>query len=238
MKRIVLSGIFCLFLISNILSADTIGKTEESSNKKEESIMMKNTKLDFLTAQNSVLVLVDYQPGMFKGIDSGNRTTMKNAAVAAAKAASILKVPVVLTSIYPQGNGEFLKEITDLFPNQEVFARTVPGFDAFDDERVWEAVKKTGRKKIVISGLWTSMCFTYTAIHGVREGYDVYGLMDAAGDASLDAHNYGIQRMMQTGVVPITLISLVSEWMHDWANPKADELKKEVYSKYNAMLGM
>jgi nicotinamidase-related amidase len=199
---------------------------------------MGSSKLDLLTAKNSVLVLVDYQPGMFKGVGSGDRTTIKNAAVAAAKAASILQVPVVLTSIYPQGNGEFIKEITDLFPKQEVFARKVLGFDAFEDERVLEAVKKTGRKKVVVSGLWTSMCFAYTAIHGLREGFEVYGLIDAAGDDSLDAHNYGVQRMLQVGVVPITVIALVSEWMHDWANPKAGELKKEVYSKYDAMLGM
>ncbi len=199
---------------------------------------MNDWNLEFLTADNSLLVLVDYQPGMFKGIDSGNRTTMKCAAVSAAKAARILKVPVVLTSIYPQGNGEFIKEIAGLFPKQKVFERQVPGFDAFEDERVWEAVKKQGRKKIVISGLWTSMCFAYTAIHGLREGYEVYGLIDAAGDASLDAHHYGVHRMLQAGVVPITALSLVSEWMHDWENPKTGLLKKEVYSKFNAMLGM
>ncbi|MDD5317429.1 MAG: isochorismatase family protein [Candidatus ainarchaeum sp.] len=199
---------------------------------------MKNAKLDLLTAKNSVLLLVDYQPGMFKGIGSGDRTTIKSAAVSAAKAASILQVPVVLTSIYPQGNGEFLKEITGLFPGQEVFARKMPSFDAFEDERVLEAVRKTGRKKVVISGLWTSMCFAYTALHALREGFEVYGLIDAAGDASLDAHKYGVKRMLQAEVVPITLISLVSEWMHDWANPKSGELIKEVYSKYNAMLGM
>ena len=198
----------------------------------------KEPKLELLTAQNSVLVLVDYQPGMFKGIDSGNRTTMKSAAVASAKAAQILGVPVVLTSINPKWNGDFLKDITDLFPGQEVIARKVPGFDAFDDEQVWAAVKKTGKKKIVISGLWTSMCFCYTAIHALREGYEVYGIMDAAGDASADAHKYGVQRMTQAGVVPITVISLVSEWMHDWQNPKAGDLIKEVYSKYNSMLGM
>jgi len=199
---------------------------------------MNSSRLDLLTVKNSVLVLVDYQPGMFKGVGSGDRTTIKNAALAAAKAASILQVPVVLTSIYPQGNGEFIKEITDLFPKQEVFARKVPGFDAFEDERVLEAVNKTGRKKVVVSGLWTSMCFAYTAIHGLREGFDVYGLIDAAGDDSSDAHKYGVQRMLQVGVVPITVVALVSEWMHDWANPKAGELKKEVYSKYDAMLGM
>jgi nicotinamidase-related amidase len=143
-----------------------------------------------------------------------------------------------LTSIWPEGNGEFIKDITDLFPGQKTIARKVPGFDAFEDERVLQAVKKTGRKKLVVSGLWTSMCFAYTAIHGLREGFDVYGLMDAGGDASPEAHNYGIQRMLQVGVVPLTWLPLVSEWMHDWANPKADELKKEVYGRYDVVLGM
>lgn len=199
---------------------------------------MEDPRLELITANNSVLLLVDYQPAMFRGVGSGNRTIIKSCAVAAAKAASILGVPVVLTTINPKGNGECIKEITDLFPGQEVFARKIPSFDAFEDDRVLAAVKKTGRKKLVVSGLWTSMCFAYTAIHGIRDGLQAYGLMDAAGDSEPDAHKFGIKRMVQMGVVPITLISLVSEWMHDWANPKAGELVKEVYSKYDAMLGM
>jgi nicotinamidase-related amidase len=199
---------------------------------------MGDPKLEMLTAQNSVLLLVDYQPTMFKGVASGDRNAISNSAVAAAKAAKILEVPTVLTSIWPGGNGEFIKEITDLFPGQEVIARKMPGFDAFEDERVLQAVKKTGRKKLVVSGLWTSMCFAYTAIHGLREGFDVYGLIDAGGDASPEAHTYGIQRMLQVGVVPITWMPLVSEWMHDWANPKAEELKKDVYGRYDVVLSM
>ncbi|MCX5801690.1 MAG: isochorismatase family protein [Candidatus Eisenbacteria bacterium] len=199
---------------------------------------MGDPKLEMLTAQNSVLLLVDYQPTMFKGAASGDRNAISNSAVAAAKAAKILEVPTVLTSIWPEGNGEFIKEITDLFPGQEVIARKVPGFDAFEDERVLQAVKKTGRRKLVVSGLWTSMCFAYTAIHGLREGFDVYGLFDAGGDASPEAHTYGIQRMLQAGVVPMTWMPLVSEWMHDWANPKAEELKKDVYGRYDVVLSM
>ena len=199
---------------------------------------MENPKLELVSAANSVLLLVDYQSVMFKGVGSSDRTVIKNCSVAAAKAASILNVPVVLTTINPKMNGECIKEIAGLFPTQEVFARKIPSFDAFEDDRVLDAVKKTGRKKLVVSGLWTSMCFAYTAIHGVREGLEVYGLMDAAGDATPMAHKFGIKRMLQVGVVPITLVALVSEWMHDWANPKAGDLVKEVYSKYEAMLGM
>ncbi len=72
----------------------------------------------------------------------------------------------------------------------------------------------------------------------IKEGYDVYGLMDAAGDSTVDAHEYGIKRMLQAGLIPITLESLVSEWMHDWDNPKAVELVNDVYSKYGAMIGL
>jgi nicotinamidase-related amidase len=198
----------------------------------------KGGKLGLLTDKNSVLVLVDYQPSMFKSVSSGDKTIIKSAAICAAKAARILGVPIVLSSINPKSLGEFIPEITALFPNQEVFARKVPSFDAFEDERTWNAVKKTERKKLVISGLWTSMCFAYTALHALKEGYEVYGLMDAAGDSTVDAHNYGVKRMLQAGVIPITLESLVSEWMHDWNNPKAGELVKEVYSKYGAMIGL
>ena len=199
---------------------------------------MNNSKLDLLTPKNSVLLLVDYQSAMFNGVGSGDRTIIKNSAVAAAKAASILNVPTVLTSIYPEGNGEFIKEITDLFPKLKVIARKLPSFDALEEDAVLKAVKATGRNKLVVSGLWTSMCFAFTTLHGLREGMDVYGLMDAAGDATADAHKYGIKRMLQAGVIPITWETITSEWMHDWTNPKVPELKKEVYGKYDVMLGM
>ena len=113
-------------------------------------------KLEFLTTKNSVLVLVDYQPTMIRSVSSGNKIIIKAAAVGAARAASILGVPVVLSTINPKSNGEFFPEITQLFPNQEVFARKIPSFDAFEDENTFNAIKKTGRKKLVFSGLWTS----------------------------------------------------------------------------------
>ncbi len=195
-------------------------------------------KLELLTDKNSVLVLVDFQPSMIRSVASGDKAVIRAAAFGAAKAASILGVPVVLSTINPKHNGEFFPEIAKLFPSQEVFARKVPSFDAFEDEGTWNAFKKTGRRKMVVSGLWTSMCFAYTAIHAIKEGYEVYGLIDAAGDSTPEAHEYGIDRMLQVGVVPMTLETLVSEWMHDWSNPKAGELVKEVYSKYGAMIGL
>jgi nicotinamidase-related amidase len=193
--------------------------------------------LELLSDKNSMLVLVDYQSTMFKGVASGDKTIIRNAAYCAAKAASILKIPVVLSAINPKNNGPFMEEVTKLFPGREAFARKVPSFDAFEDEATFNAVKAAGRKKIVISGLWTSMCFAYTAIHAIKDGYEVYGLIDAGGDSTHDAHKYGVKRMLQAGVIPITVESLVSEWMHDWANPNAGELVRDVYSRYGYMIG-
>lgn len=200
--------------------------------------MVENSRLNLLTDKNSILLLVDYQPAMFRGVGSGDRTIIKNAAVGAAKAASILNIPVILSSINPKLNGEVISEIKDIFPKQKIFARKMPSFDALEDKELLNEIKKTKRKKMVISGLWTSMCFTFTALHALKENFDVYGLIDAAGDSVPDAHEYGVKRMLQAGVIPITLVQLTSEWMHDWANPKAGDLIREVYSKYDAMLGM
>jgi nicotinamidase-related amidase len=199
---------------------------------------LKDSKLELLTDKNSALVLVDYQPAMFAGVASGDKALIRTAVTCAAKAAQILGVPVVLSAIGPQRNGDFIADITRLFPGQEVFARAVPSFDAFEDGPTYAAFRKTGRKKVVISGLWTSMCFAYTTLHAIRDGYEVYGLMDAGGDSTAAAHKFGIKRMLQAGVMPITVESLVSEWMHDWGNPKSGELVKEVYSKYGAQIGL
>ncbi len=199
---------------------------------------MSSGNLELLTDKNSFLALVDFQPAMFRGVASGDKALIKKAAVLAAKAAKILDIPIVLSTINPKLNGEFLPEITGLFPNVEVFARKVPSFDAFEDERNWNAIQTTGRKKLVIAGLWTSMCCCYSALHARKEGLDVYALVDALGDSTPLAHKFGIKRMLQAGVIPITLESLTSEWMHAWSNPKAGELVKEVYSKYGAMIGL
>jgi len=194
-----------------------------------------NPHLDPLTPQNSILILIDYQPNMIDGVGSGDRTLIINSAVASAKTAQILGIPVVYTSISPKVDGEFIKQLTDIFPKLEVIARSVPTIDALEDPGVMNAIKSSGRKKVIVSGLWTSMCFAFSAIHAKREGFDVYGIMDATGDATVAAHEHGVERMIQAGVVPITWMSLTFEWMHDWANPKSKELKTEVLNKYDVV---
>ena len=198
---------------------------------------MENKFYQPLNANNSVLLLIDYQAKMLYGVESGDRTLIQNNVSALAKGAQILGIPTVLTTIGEKGNGQFMPEITKMFPSVQVIDRKMPGFDALDDKAVFDAVKRTGRKQLVLSGLWTSMCFAFTSLRGLREGFDVFGVMDAAGSESPEAHKMAIERMIQAGVVPCTWMQVVSEWMNNWGNPKAGELVMHVYTKYNAFFG-
>lgn len=190
-----------------------------------------------LETDSSVLLLVDYQARMFWGARAKDPTYVKNNVVALARGAQILDVPTVLTTINAKYNGDFLPEIVEMFPGISVIDRKVRSFDAFEDNDVFDAVKKTGRKQLVLSGLWTSMCMAFTALRGLREGLNPFGVMDAASSESEDAHNMAIERMIQAGVVPCTWMQVISEWMHSWQNPKSGELITKVYRPYNGYFG-
>ncbi len=198
---------------------------------------MDNTFTQPLEAKSSVLLLIDYQARMFWGAISNDPTYVKNNVMALAKGAEILGVPTILTTIGAKNNGAFLPEVVDMFPGISVIDRKIPAFDAFEDSPVLTAVKNTHRKQLVLSGLWTSMCMSFTALRGLREGFNVFGVMDAASSESADAHKMAIERMIQAGVVPCTWMQVVSEWMHDWQNPKAGDLHSRVYSDYNGYFG-
>lgn len=173
---------------------------------------MENPHLKLIPVADSILLLMDYQPNMFKGVVSSDRSRIKNAVLTSAKIAKKLRVPIVFTSTYPEGNGDFLKELSGIYPEQTVIVRSMLCFDALDDKKVLSAIRSSGRKKLIISGLWTNMCFANTAIHGIREGFNVFGLIDGGGDATPEAHIYGVQRMLEAGVIAVTCMWLVSVW--------------------------
>lgn len=197
---------------------------------------MEDFQPDFITSINSLLLLTDYQSNLIRNIGSGDRTEIINSAVACTRAASLLNVPVIMTSMNEKENGTFPEELTEIFPGRMVIERPDNTINAFDDDRIRKAVRKSGRDKLVISGLWTSKTFIETALKGQAEGYDVFGLIDACGDLSDELHNEGVHKMLKSGITPITWMSLTSEWMNGWIDPSGNELSEEVYGKYNAML--
>jgi nicotinamidase-related amidase len=196
---------------------------------------MGNEMAKSLAAGDSVLLLIDYQARKFYGVESHGRTGIKNNVLALAQGASILGIPTVLTTMQAGKSGPFMPEIVAMFPGISAFDRK--SINVFDETDVREAVKSTGRKQLVISGLWTSICVCLPALAGIRSGYEVFAVVDAGGSESLDSHNTAVMRMVQAGVVPCTWMQVVSEWMNSWANPKAGELYAKVFRAYSGFFG-
>jgi nicotinamidase-related amidase len=168
-----------------------------------------------LTPQNSVLLLIDHQAFQFANLHSHEPTLIVNNVAGLAKTAKGFQIPTILTTVLEERGGLLIKDVQDVFPDQKPINRTF--INAWEDKRVVEAVKKTGRKKLVIASLWTEMCLAMPAIQAQGEGYDVYAVTDASGGVSVEAHDMAIRRMVQAGITPVTWLAVFGEWQRDWA---------------------
>ena len=168
-----------------------------------------------LMPDNCAVLLIDHQPFQFAGLRSHDSQTIINNVVGLAKAAKIFGVPTLLTTVVEEKGGYLLKQLQDVFPEQKPIDRTF--INTWEDARVVNWIKKTGRKKIVMAALWTEICLAMPAIHALGEGYEVYVVTDASGGVSVEAHEMAIQRMVQAGAVPITWTVFGSELQRDWA---------------------
>jgi nicotinamidase-related amidase len=180
--------------------------------------MEKNQKsgLDaLLTPQNCVLILIDHQPFQFAALRSHDSQTIVNNVVGLAKTAKVFGVPTLLTTVVEERGGYLLKQLQDVFPDQQPINRTF--INSWEDKRVVDWVKASGRKKVVIAALWSEICLAFPAIQAAGEGYDVYAVTDASGGTSIEAHEVSIQRMVQAGVTPITWMVFGAELQRDWA---------------------
>jgi nicotinamidase-related amidase len=168
-----------------------------------------------LTPQTSVLVLIDHQPFQFANLHSHEPTMIVNNVVGMAKAAKGFNVPTILTTVLEERGGHIIKGLQDVFPDQRPIDRTT--LNSWEDSRVVDAVKKTGRKQLIFAALWTEICLAYPVIHSLADGYDVFFITDASGGVSREAHDMAVQRMIQAGATPITWMGVMSEWQRDWA---------------------
>jgi nicotinamidase-related amidase len=168
-----------------------------------------------LTPDNCVLLLIDHQPFQFAGLRSHDTQMIVNNVVGLAKAAKVFKVPTLFTTVVEDRGGRLLEPLQAVFPEQTPIDRTF--INTWEDKRVVEWVKKTGRRKIVMAALWTEICLAMPTIHALGDGYEVYIVTDASGGVSLEAHEMAVQRMIQAGAVPITWTVFGSELQRDWA---------------------
>src|SRR5258706_9396789 len=168
-----------------------------------------------LTPENCVVLLIDHQPSKLANVNSHEPTKVINNLTGLAKTARAFGVPTILTTIAAKRGGEIFKQIQAVFPDQKPIDRTF--INSWEDRRVVEAVKNTGRKKLVIAALWSEMCLAQPVIHAMGEGYDVYAVTDASGGVSPEAHDLAIRRVVAAGAQPITWLAMAGELERDWA---------------------
>jgi nicotinamidase-related amidase len=194
--------------------------------------------LDLLTPQNSQLIIIDQQPQMAFGVQSIDRQTLKNNVVALAKAAKTFKVPTTITTVETESfSGHTYPELLDVFPDHKILERT--SMNSWDDQNVRDALAATGRKKVVVAGLWTEVCNAMFALSAMKEGgYEIYMVADASGGTSAEAHKYAMDRMVQAGVVPVTWQQVLLEWQRDWARKETYDATIGIVQEHSGAYGM
>jgi nicotinamidase-related amidase len=168
------------------------------------------------TAEDSAVVFIDHQPQMTFGVANIDRATLINNVTLLAKVAKEFNVPTVLTAVETESfSGYIWPQLLDVFPGQPIVERT--SMNSWDDEGFREAIRATGKKNILMTGLWTEVCVTWPTIEMLGEGYNIYVVEDCCGATSPAAHEAALSRMVQAGAVRVTTIPALLEWQRDWA---------------------
>jgi nicotinamidase-related amidase len=174
-----------------------------------------------LTPQNVAMLVIDYQPSQFAGVRSMDRDLLLKNIISTVKTAKAFGVPIVHSTInVATGRGQpTVPELADLLEDNPPVDRTT--LDAWEDADFVAAVRATGRRKLIACDLWTEICMAFPALDALREGYDVYPVVDAIGGTSEEAHRAGLDRVVQAGGRPISWVSLACELQRDWARQGA-----------------
>lgn len=176
----------------------------------------KRSEKGLLTPDNCVVAFIDHQPQMLFGTSNFDRQSIINCTVALAKATRIFDVPVVLTTVETKSfSGYMWPQLKAIFPDQQPVERS--SMNAWDDRNFVAAIERTGKKKIVLAGLWTETCIALPTIQALYDGYDIYVAEDCCGDVSQLAHDNAMRRVVQAGAKPVTSLSTLLEWQRDWA---------------------
>jgi nicotinamidase-related amidase len=187
------------------------------TNPEHHAMSTKLSEKGLLTPDNCVVTIIDLQPQMLFGVGHCDRQMIINNNVALAKAARAFGVPVVLSTVETNAfSGHLWPQIQAVFPGRAPIERTT--MNSWDDKNFVAAVEKTGRKKIVLAGLWTETCVALPTVQAIHDGYDVHVVEDCCADVSQLAHDNAMKRVIQAGAKPVTSLSVLLEWQRDWAN--------------------
>lgn len=179
---------------------------------------------DHLTSENAAVLLVDHQTGLSNGVQDQSVPEYITAVTALVKLAKAFNLPTIVTTSAADGqNGPILPIITQTLPDAPVIHR--PGeINAWDNKDFVDAVKKTGRKKLIVAGVSTEVCVAFVALSAIKEGYDVYAVIDASGTWNKLVQEVAVARMAQAGIKPITWVAVGAELQADWRNSTGPQL--------------
>ena len=170
-----------------------------------------------ITPQNAALVLIDYQPSQFAAVRSMDVDLLRKNIVSTVKAARAFGLPVVHSTVNVKSGQQqpTVPELAELLTGDPPLDRT--SVNSWEDIEFVRAVHATGRRKLIFCALWTEVCMAFTALDALREGYEVYPVVDAIGGTSLEAHRAGLERVVQAGAQPTSWVSFACELQRDWA---------------------
>lgn len=190
-----------------------------------------------LTPQNAVIAFIDYQPEQYAGVGSVGHDELLARVTMLGRIATSFELPVVLSTVYVKhGMGGTNAELREALPGVPEIDRTT--MNSWEDPEFRSTVQRTGRKKLILAGLWTEVCVAFPALDALREGYQVYIVVDAIGGVSREAHESAVQRMIQAGAIPISVLALACELQRDWGRPEANRLRvilREYFGKLKAL---
>src|SRR5215831_9987757 len=166
------------------------------------------------TPADSAIVFIDHQPQMLFGVANADRATLINNITLLAKVAREFNVPAVLTAVETEGfSGYVWPQLLDVFPGQPVVERS--SMNSWDDAGFRKAIEATGRKNILLTGLWTEVCVCWPAIEMLAAGYTIYVVEDCCGATSPAAQDAALSRMVQAGAIRLTTVAALLEWQRD-----------------------
>jgi len=197
----------------------------------------KRSEKGLLTPDNCVVALIDHQPQMMFGVAGVDRQSIINNTVALGKGARVFDVPVVLTTVETKSfSGNLWPQIRAVFPEQPAIERS--SMNAWDDKNFVAAIKATGRKKIVLAGLWTEVCVTFPSVQAIHDGYEVYVVEDCCGDVSQLAHDNAMKRVIQAGAKPVTSLQVMLEFQRDWAEKDTYDAVMDIVKTHYGAYGV
>ncbi len=198
--------------------------------------ILSNTDGGLITADNAAVVFIDHQPQMTFGVANIDRQQLINNVVMLAKGAKEFGLPSILTAVETESfSGYIWPQLMDLFPGQQPIERS--SMNSWDDPAFRAAVEATGRKNIIIAGLWTEVCVTWPTLNMINEGYNVYIVEDACGATSQAAHDAAIRRSVQGGAVPMTTVATVLEFQRDWAHREHYDALMTIFREHAGAYG-